>query len=72
MFSRNQKTAPKPTAPSAEAMAALADGLDSIVELVSGHRRKLEAQGFSPTASEQMSTMLYAALCQGIMAKGQK
>jgi hypothetical protein len=46
----------------AKAMAQVADGLTAIIEVASGHRRRAEEAGFSPTAAEQMALQAHHAL----------
>lgn len=55
-----------------EAMLALADAMDQIIATVAGYRAKLEAAGFSPTASEAMTTDYHQALITAVLAPRKK
>lgn len=48
----------RPVYDPAEAM----DGLDQVVELLVGFRERLLANGFSPTAAEQMAIQFHAGM----------
>lgn len=42
--------------------AAAMEGLDQMVEVLTGFRERLLSNGFSPTAAEQMAVQLHAGM----------
>ena len=54
---------PRPTLESERAMfLELSESLDPFIEFTIGYRKKLENQGFSPTAAEQAALSMLIAL----------
>jgi hypothetical protein len=56
-----KKQTPPPASPS-EAWLNLQELLGPMTDAVAGHRARLEASGFSPTAAEMMSIDFHRAL----------
>lgn len=54
-----------------ELWLALSDAYAPLIEAVAGHRAKLEAAGFSPTAAEMMSIDFHRSLMASITSKAQ-
>lgn len=50
----------------AEALVALSAAFEPVIEATAGHRAKLEAAGFSPTAAEAMAEQFYRVLLHSL------
>lgn len=51
------------------ALLEFAESLEEVISLVRGHRERLEAAGYSPTAAESMSIDLHREILKKIFSQ---